>query len=406
MKISSRFKFLRYTFPIGILLLLLVLTSCSKDKEPEPEPANSNDVKRTILVYAVNKSSLSYDFKEDRKEMLQALPETDMEKTRLLLYCTDTDAVCSLYEATRNGSDDSYDFSKLKSYSRSVTSTHPDRIAEVIDYALTLFPNAAYDLVFWGHGMSWFPYFSDHVVDSSTSQKSYGGEYTGGTNANGRPETDWTEITDLASAVPDGKFETIWFDCCYMSGIETLYEFRNKCKTFVGYPTEVWQYGLPYDLVLPYMMRENPDVEGAAKRFFDYYNESSSPVTVAVMDMKRIEQVADNAKQILNSGDVRPQMNLLVNYSRATEAAFYDFRQYVCETAYLNGAGADIVSAFNSAMDNFVTYHAESSFNFNRRPWNTSNISGISTHYFIDNSTPANDFYKTLAWYARIFETE
>lgn len=121
----------------------------------------------------------------------------------------------------------------------------------------------------------------------------------------GESNRDYINVDELADAIPDSRFETIWFDCCYMAGIEVIYQFRNKCRTFVGYPTEVWLEGMPYDMTLPFLMKTVPDITGAARTFFDYYNEVRDPVTVTVVDMSKLEPVADAAKAVYASGSVR-----------------------------------------------------------------------------------------------------
>lgn len=281
-----------------ILLLLtfpFVLGACSKD-EPEPNPYdNAEIVDRAILVYAVNNSNLSDSFVSDTTEMIRAVRELDSPNIRLLVYCTDSDlSGCTLYEA-RSGRDGSYSFESVRRYDRSVMSTHPDRVADVCEDVLDLYPNAAYDLIFWGHGTSWKYYDSSHSPLNLPMLYGYGGE----------SNRDYINVDELADAIPDSRFETIWFDCCYMAGIEVIYQFRNKCRTFVGYPTEVWLEGMPYDMTLPFLMKTVPDITGAARTFFDYYNEVRDPVTVTVVDMSKLEPVADAAKAVYASGSVR-----------------------------------------------------------------------------------------------------
>ncbi len=374
-----------------------MLAGCSNEELPgndtEPE---AEDVRRAVLVYAVNRSSLSADFIQDSQEMLEAMRLVDNDKYQLLVFKTDSESQCGLYRAAKNSSGD-YGFKLIKSFPRDVTSTHPDRIEEVAEYALNMYPAASYDLVFWGHGMSWTPYFTNHNVAGTPMQHSYGGEYNPDSSS-----LDWTEIDELADALPDNKFDTVWFDCCYMSGIEVIYEFRDKCSTFVGYPTEVWQYGLAYDRVLPYLMRENPDVVGAARAFYDYYEETKSPVTVAVINMSALENVAEVAREIVHSGPDRPEEDVLLNYSRSANSPFYDFTQFFSLTATLNGRN-DLAGSLKQAMRTMVTFHAESDNNFYDRPWDVSSISGVSTHYFKNSDLIEESYYRTLDWYARIY---
>jgi len=377
-----------------LIIPLLLLVGCDKD-----EPRNHYDdknVTRTVLVYAINRSSLSYDFSDDSAEMLRAMESIDAGKFRLLVYYTLSETECGLFEA-RKSADGHFQFEKRKSYPRDVTSTHPDRIKRVIDDALGFYPNAAHDLIFWGHGMSWRPDFSDHVIEPSVSPKGFGGEY----NPNGT-NLEWTAIDELAEAVPDHVFQTIWFDCCYMTGIEVVYEMRDKCSTYVGYPTEVWQDGMQYDLVLPYLLREKPDVIGAAQAFYGHYAENQDPVTVAVIDMSKLEALADAAKAALRSGDRRPDASSLLNYSRTRQWPFYDFRQFFTLTAECNG-NFTASGTLRKAVAETVVYSAAFGKDFNLHEWDTSNISGLSTHYYHDTDTKSENFYRSLDWYKRVY---
>ena len=397
-------EILKKTFIFTISAFLFL--SCGKDGgdlsigilDVKPE-----EVKNTVLIYAVNNSSLSYYFNEDASEMLKAASKVDLTKNRILLYKTIADNKCGLYtvDAKTDGSDPF--FTLVKQYDRDVTSTHPDRIKEVIDHSLSLYPNSSYDLVFWGHGMSWRPYFTDHKIDVPMDY-AYGGEYTGGKNPNGTLKTDWTEINDLAAAVPDHKFETVWFDCCYMSGIEVMYEFKDKCNTFVAYPSEVWDRGLPYDLVLPYLLDSDHDLVAAADSFYQYYAKSYEPVTVAVMDMSKMEKVADKTKDLIGSLQIMPNLNSIFNYSygRPTYSPFYDLNDLMKNISQDNNQ-EDRYKAFKMALDEFILYHAESDYDFSLRKWDSSKINGINSYLYLGNGSKDEAFYKTLAWYKRVY---
>lgn len=384
---------------IYIVLCPLLLFACRKD-EPVSEQPDNSDIRHTVLIYAVNRSSLGSDFNDDLTEMIEAMSHIDLSKYQLLLFKTDSESKCGLYSFVKEKNASSARLNLIRQYNRDKTSTHPERIKEVIDYSLSIFPNSTYDLIFWGHGMSWKPYFTDHVVDYP-SNYSYGGEYTGGSN-NGKLETDWTEINELADCVPDHVFDTIWFDCCYMTGIEVIYEFKDKCNTFVGYPSEVWSYGLAYDLILPYLFRPEHDMVAAAKAFFDFYDVTADPVTVAVVNMLELEGVADISRMILKSGDSRPDASILMNYSRTASSPFYDFRQFMREIAVLNNR-PDLSGQFDDAFNRMTIYHAESKMNFSHRPWDYENISGISTHFYRGNISVDEQFYESLKWFNRVY---
>lgn len=382
------------------IISIFTFNSCNKEENHLSQKIQDSEVSHVVLIYAINHSSLSSDFIDDSHEMLTAIQSIKDEYQRLLVYCTEKDlSSCSLYEANLDA-DGKAEFKLLEKYPRNATSTHPDRIKEVIDKSLKLYPNARYDLFFWGHGMSWYPYFTDHSLRKAPIEKSFGGEY----NSSGFT-TDWVEIDDLADALPDNTFNMIWFDSCYMSSIEVLYQFRNKCRYFVGYPTEVWQKGVPYDLVLSQVLKTDLKAENiisGAQEFFNYYAIYNNPVTITVADMDKIEKVADIAKEIMHLGNVNIANNDLINYSRTKKAPFYDFRQVYKRIAEENQASV-LAKELEDAIDEMVLYHNATTQDFYLNPWKfPEEISGISCHYFLDSESKEDTFYRTLAWYQRV----
>ncbi|MBD5171831.1 MAG: hypothetical protein HDT02_01220 [Bacteroidales bacterium] len=394
--------------------LSIGLSACDKQESLD----NEEKVTHVTLLYAVNRSSLSHDFQYDMDELEFALSKMQPKDGRFLVYCTSKDEAGkefnALYEAAPN-KNGNYIFSGnvVKLYDRDVPSTNPDRIGDVIQDALALYPDADHSLIFWGHGKSWTPSFSDHELkdaDSSRSddsnsddgrKRAYGGEYAGrpGDSSN----LDWTDLHELAQAIPSGRFSYIWFDCCYMAGIETIYQLRDKCKYYVGYPTEVWEFGLPYDLVVPYIFTSNPDLSGAANAFFDYYDQNNDPVTVAVVSMAEVEKVADAVKAINEINSTRPDKKSLLNYSRDYMNPYYDFHQLYTLTAAAAGA-SDLADRFEDAFNNMVKFAKCSSVNFNRYAWDVASARGINVEYFDDSkSDKVQAYYKSLDWYKRVF---
>lgn len=399
---KNKFKLNILYLSFLLITALVGFASCDKKKDIH-EPVNYADIKRTILVYAVNFSSLRNDFKEDKKEILRAMENVDLAKYRVLLYETVSEQECSLSTIELSG-EGKVEFKNLKTYPRYSTSTSPERIGEVITDALRVYPNASYDLVFWGHGTSWVPTFDDHNIQTSGNgmAHSYGGEYNGGKNDKGYPTTDSVDIDALASAIPDHVFETIWFDCCYMSAMEVIYQFRNKCEIFVGYPTEVWQEGMAYDAVLPLLCSDKPDVVRAAELFFEKYDSKGNEATVAVINMGTLEAIADTAREIINCGTERPGVYTLMNYSRIAANPFVDLKDYLSSTAELNGR-RDLADRLLDNLQDLVVYHAETAKDFKGQSWDLSRLCGISVHFPSQSESAAEQYYRTLDWYKRIY---
>lgn len=390
----------------GLLAVALPLTIASCDKKHEPKPEPTPEVyNRVTVIYAVNHSNLADSFREDSTEIMNALPKVDFyndkqifyQNNKLLLYRTDSKTKAGLYTIIKEG--DTYHWTRLKSYDRTTTSTHPDRMAEVLRDAVSAYPDASRTLFFWGHGSAWTPGNSNHEVDAPAKADApicygYGGEY----GSNGR--VNWTDIDELARAIPDGSFDTIWFDCCYMASVEVAYELRDKARWYVAYPTEVWDKGMNYDAVLPLVMTKTPDLKLAASTFFNGYNDLRDPVTVTVMDMSKIEPLADAVRTFYKTCP-EPAMSTagVVNYGRRG-MRYYDMAQLLRRRA----GDRDIpeLKAVTDALDQFVVMHLESTVDFNNNEWVNPALCGLSIHNFTDNGSGDDEYYKTLQWHRRV----
>lgn len=365
------------------------------------------------LVYAVNRNNLSYDLAVNEDQMLMAMRNIDPDVYKLLVYKFTSDGP-GLFEVRKNGED--LEFSLLKRYDKSIFSIEKERVSEVLGDALAFYPDVESNLFFWGHGLGWVNpnKYSDRVerVTSATIPELYGfgGEYIYEDDI--KIKTDYIDLDELAAAIPDGKFDMIWFDCCYMSSIEVAYQLKDKCDIYVAYPTEIMAEGLPYNLVLPKILGNMPDRVGAARAMYEYYvgKNYPDPVTIAVMDMSSIESVADAVRNIVFSGEERPSVSNLQNYSRLKNTPYYDFGQYYREyvnanrSSFSSVADADgILKDLNTAISKFVIYSAASDTDFSGRPINKNNFSGVSVHNFLDVDSPRDGYYRKLDWYKRIW---
>lgn len=384
------------------LFLVLFITSCSDSNIPDnpPSPGRTDtEVKQVTLVYAVNRNNLWADLTLNMRQMLEGLRNLPEGEYEILLFKTDlenSEESAGLYKAVSGSKPE---FTLLKKYDRDVLSTDPKRLKDVIEDALQE-KGTIYNLFFWGHGMAWTPYFSDHDATRGaiSADDMDSAELPEMFAFGGDRNKDWMDITEIKEAIPDHVFETIWFDCCYMSNIETIYELRNKSKKVVAYPTEIAGNGLPYHLVLPHLLSEPQNLKAGAEALYNYYISLKIAVTVAVMDISKIEAVAQACKNIFNSGNNRPRSYGLLNYSRSYANPYYDFGQFVKEYAQANDA-EDLLPAFNDALDEFITYKLASEKDFNGREIAKENYSGMSTHLYENSSSSKEIYYRELDWY-------
>lgn len=395
-------RFLTFLFAWTLLCSTSGL-SCSGEKEDEPaKPVSAKDnTKRTVLIYAVASNNLASYLRYDKEEMIKAAPNIKGlgSDVRVLLYSVASQSAteATLSELTKDAYGE-WNFTDIRSYDRNTFSTDPERMRQVYADLKEEAPAKKYGLVFWSHGTGWVPNFTDHEVPSSAGvpsiQKSYGMDKYQGV-------TDYCDIDELADALPDRMFDYIWFDCCYMMGIETVYQLRDKCDYVGGYPTEDWSPGMNYDETLPLLAAATPDLAGAGKAFFDYYNDQNLAVTVAVMKTDGLEQLAKTASEIYSYGSRPESASGMQNYSRL-KTAMYDFGQFT--KAYLDESDAwtkDLLDDFDSALKNITVYARCSPKDFNTPSQNAFDpeaYSGLSCHFPGTSDSKSETYYNSLDW--------
>ena len=399
------FSFLIYLSALSAMLF--GTTACHKD-EPNNPADEEPKRKMTVLVYAV---VADLDLESDKSEILAGAADVDLEENSLFVYQVYRQGLPQLLELTRD-LEGNPEFQVVKVYDREEYSTDPKRISSVIDDVLTMGEAKDYGLIFWSHGTGCSPSCSNHGEETrgGSNEVNIPSVSSFGTDTDVERDpyyTDKTDIDELADAIPDHTFRYIWFDVCYMGGIETVYQLRNKCEYFIGMPTEDAGNGMPYHLTIPYLLKEDPDCVAAAKEFFTYYETGQDSgwavATVGVYYTPAIEPVADYCKVAYADAEMPTSYGLQV-YSRGKNGPFYDFGQYTRRVVALS-PNALPIEEFEEAMDKFVVYKAATKYDFANREIIQENYSGLSCHLYNptadDNATA---YYRSLDWYERVYE--
>lgn len=381
---------------IFAISLIFILPSCGKKGEPKPSAA-----KRTVLIYAVASNNLSPDLVSDKNEMILAAPDVKGlgSDVRVLLYSVASQSAteATLAELKKDGAG-TWSFEPVKSYDRDVFSTDPERMREVFTDLRSEAPGDSYGLILWSHGTGWIPNFSDHKVPNGM-QKSYGMDKY-------QNSIDYCDLDELATVIPDRMFDYIWFDLCYMMGVEVAYQLRNKCEYIAGYPTEDWSMGMNYETTLPMLAAVVPDLAAAGKAFYDYYNDQGMAVTVTVIKTDGLERLADAAAEIYSYGSLPTSQYGIMNYSRL-KTALYDFGQFTKKHLDSSDAEAQrLTASFDSALSDITIYAGCSTKNFNgtEGAFKPAEYSGLSCYFPGTSSDSAVDsYYMTLDWPRRVF---
>ncbi len=421
-------------FTVAILATSLLFISCMDDPEgPEPQEPDNGDIKRVVLVYGVASNNLSRFFKIDKAEMKEGLKGIDLSSYKLLIYSVDSSlADKALLEEAFIDSEGEIDFKMIRSYDREINSVDPLRVSRVISDVKEMYSSPHYGLFLWSHGGNWSPVpksapskdmltSPDKPVDDNLIAGEepvmynpvwahwFGQDIDGGV-------ADYGDIIDFCDAIPADTFDFIWFDACYMGSIEVLYQLKDKCDIFIGYPTEVWDEGCPYDAVIPFMMKENPQYIGAADAFFEFYANHSRPdkrnAVIGVFDTSALNEVADAASKIYSVGQPSDPDNLQV-YTRSVNMSIpgYDFLQYTSGFGMkdnLNpGISTDEFAAlkkeFSRSLDRMILYKNATEFDFSRKPINRDFFIPLSCHFYDGSQNRINEYYRLLNWFNAVY---
>ncbi|MCM1005838.1 MAG: clostripain-related cysteine peptidase [Prevotella sp.] len=370
-----------------------MLTACS-DNDPNPDPiVYPEHDERTILIYMVASNTLSSNSQDDIDEILKGYEKYEEDiNTNILVYRINKNMeapTLSIVDEDRNGRPI---MRELKTYSETSSSLSKYRVGEVIYDMRQYAPAAEYGLFLWSHASAWLP---DGVpVTAAPPMYSFG--------------DDWSKtikINDLAEAIPQNLFSFIWFDCCLMSNIETLYQFRNHCPTIIAYPTQVLAPGAPYDLIMPYIATPAFNLKMAAQTTWDYYANNQDwnmrYCTVAVIDTSVLQSLAEVCRNIVKLGYKLQSTAGLQTYGKLRGTTFYDFVQ-----VYSSLAGPE------TALTDLLTQRADKATILKLATPKFLNIfisqdhfSGISCHIpGMSNNSEYEDYYKTLDWYKAVYK--
>lgn len=378
---------------IGVFFCVLMSSCLTEEDEPGTSDGNQHGKHRVILLYAVAANNLETYLPMDLQEVLDVAPELNLTNNKFLLYYVDKTGRCYLKELAKNERG-IFEFSLVREFPELPLSTTEERISSVCEYVKKNYDYPKYGLILWSHATGWLPAPNGEGPEDNSKQKAFGSDKYNNIAYQ-------TNITTLAEAIPAGMFDFIWFDCCYMANIETVYQLRDKTDYIIGYVTEIYSTGMPYDLTMPYLLKKTPDLEKAALELYESYNLWGRAVSVSIMDTAKLENLAWAAKEIFRIGTPPSSLHDIQNYGTKIDGKnvyFYDLKQLL--DSY-SGITRNDREELHQALQKAVIFKRISSRDFNSpsQPVNVDDYSGLSVHHYLDSDTDAEKFYRTLDWY-------
>ena len=347
----------RLFFCTGIVLLLAsAFIACDEDVFDGKE-VNVNP-ERTLLVYIAADNNLSNTANPNIYSMSSCIH--DVNNANLLVFVDRQKvAPCLLQLKSSNKTD------TIKVYEE-LNSADANTLSAVIEYVQENYKTKSYGLLLWGHGMGWLPTSQLHFVAPNLryaparSTKNYAMENL----RDQTPAYTCMEIDDLVKAIPDGLFDFIAFDACYMANVEVAYSLRNKADYFISTCSEVVSNGYPYHIVTKDLLEGN--LEKTCQEYYNFYNEMSGWKRMADISLVKTEGLDSLArifkKIIAEHGNDLSDMDVsnVQCFDRFSNHVFYDLEDFVTKLA----TSTESLNEFRQQLEKCVEFKKSTPYMF------------------------------------------
>lgn len=305
------------------LFLLLLIYSCESEI---PKPKG-----RTLLVYLAGDNNLSSEV----SEMHAAFMEGWNPKTMGALV---------IFADTKNGKPMLIKFEErkgkvvadtLRSYTNN-NSASPELLRQVIADTKVIAPGESYGMVLFSHATGWLP------AKAFLNPAEWGAGKEESPKIISRSIFDdqgrEMELADFAAAIPDGMFEFLAFDMCFMQSVESSYALRKKATYILAAAPEILSPGFTpiYKTSLGMLYKQKADLEGFAQAFYDYFNGlqgAYQSAAISVVRTSEMEALAALTRQISPSLN-QVQIDEVQYYDRQGKPhVFFDFGDYIRKAA-------------------------------------------------------------------------
>ena len=324
---------------VWILTILLSLSSCIRNHGKDELP------RRTVLVYMAADNNLSQYANPNLYSMNTSI-KSGAENTNLIVF-VDRAGVAPVLLKLHDMQIDT-----VKVYSE-VNSADASVFADVVDFVINKWKAESYGLLMWSHGNGWVPTSMLHYVapnmryapkrgsnepqstfyeklrDPFAETRAFAWEERKGQ----QPAYTCMDIDDMVSAIPDGVFDFILFDACYMGNVEIAYALRNKTRYIISSCYEIMGYGFPYHIVTKDLL--NGQLLKTCREFHNYYATQSGfdqMGGVSLVKTDGLDALAECFSKIVSQAkDTIPTMPVLdlQRFDRFTNPVFFDLEDLV-----------------------------------------------------------------------------
>ena len=404
-------RFTCKVFMLGMLSAAFLMSSCIRNEKVE------NKKYRTVLVYIGADNNLSNIANSNIYSMNSCI-SNGMENDNLLVFVDRQDVVPALLHV--------HDF-KIDTIAKypEVDTSDPKVLKEVIDYVLENWKSERYGLVMWSHGTGWIPTRQLHYVapnmnysqarDGNTPAQTVNEErgnpfaptkaFAWENRKGQSPSYSCMEIDEMVEAIPEGVFDYIVFDACYMGNVEIMYALRNKCNFIISSCYEIVSYGMPYHVVTrDFMVGDLGNLLNTCHEFYNYYNSMSGWERMAGISLVRTDGLDSLArcfrKIVADYADTIPNFDVskVQYFDRFKNHVFYDLLDFVEKL----GPERDVLNEFRLQMERCVPYKVSTPYIFptDKEQIKVDAYCGLSVYIPLAKyeASGLNDDYRKTEW--------
>jgi hypothetical protein len=377
-----------------LFAFLLIMVSCEKTQDLR------NDTTKTVLVYMAADNNLSAFARRNIYSMRSSMG-SDLDFANLLVF-VDRQSVNPVLLHIHD-----YRIDTVKVYDK-LNSADASVLKEVIETVTDNWKAESYGLVLWSHGMAWVPEAQMHTIASDQGwapmrerpkTKTFAAENL--------PDDKYTcmEIDDLVDAIPEGVFDYIAFDACYMGSVEVAYALRNKTKYIISSSCEIVDEGFPYGTVTRDFI--NGNLLKMCSEFYSYYNRQSGwhqTASISLVDTDGLDSLARCFRKIVAAHKSEiPTLDIsdIQHCDRFDKHVMFDLEDFVDKL----GTERDDLMEFRLQLEKCILYKNATPYICSYYPDDPKGIkmvsfSGLSVYIPLESfeASGLNDDYRDTEW--------
>ncbi len=368
----------------SILLLLsmlsTVLSSCRSDDGVLPDSTKPTSYAKVVIAYIMAENSLSNLSLLDIREMETGSGDIP-EDCRLITFI-DNAGSPRIYEFSKWGKRTLWDFDT------DFCSTDSAQMETLLSSIIQMYPAADYGLVLWSHGSGWIPQHTDFQTARRGKQRTIGIDNNKNNLSNTGKEMNIITLKHVLEHHP--KMEFIYFDACYMQGIETAYELKDVTDYLIGSPAETPGHGAPYDKIMSDFFKRPLQPETLINKVYESYLHAGG-ILLSAVRCSELENLATATRphiRELFAGKAEPGTSGVQAYAAYCSQTLYRPEFFDMNGFLFNHLDAETYETWKTQFDKTVIARAATPY------WTSS----ISPYYFTPKLTD-KEHYGGLSWF-------